>query len=108
MLNASVPIPGAGPLEFKSTSGYNPCVEGLSMEGIFSRPPPMERVANLLNIIGEVTTSPDGNIAEVNSITVFGEGPVMIKARDEQELRKKAAGLREAVRRAVDCAGGGI
>ncbi|OGS43740.1 MAG: hypothetical protein A3K76_04855 [Euryarchaeota archaeon RBG_13_57_23] len=108
MLNASVPIPDAGPLEFKSTSGYNPCVEGLSMEGIFSRPLPMERVANLLNIIGEVTTSPDGNIAEVKSITVFREGPVMIKARDEQELKRKAARLREVVFRAVDCAACGI
>ena len=108
LISASSPVPEAGPLELKSTSGYNPCVEGLSMEGIFSRPLPMERVANLLNIIGEVTTSPDGNIAEVSSITVFREGPVMIKARDEQELKKKAAGLREAVLRAVDCAGCGI
>lgn len=107
-LRASASIPEAGPLEFRSTSGYNPCVEGLSMEGIFSGTLPMERVANLLNIIGEVTTSPDGGIAEVKSITVFREGPVMIKARDEQELKKKAAGLREAVLRAVDCAGCGI
>jgi len=97
-----------GPVEFRSTSGYNPCVEGLSMEGVFSRPLPMERVANLLNIMGEVTTSPDGAIAEVSSVTVFAEGPVMIRARGEQELKKKAANLREAVLRAIDCAGCGI
>jgi phosphoadenosine phosphosulfate reductase len=96
------------PLEFRSTSGYNPCVEGLSMEGIFSKALPMERVSNMLNIIGEVTTSPDGNIAEVRSITVFAEGPVMIRAKDEKELREKAAKLREVVFRAVDCAGCGI
>ena len=78
------------------------------MEGVFSRPLPMERVANLLNIMGEVTTSPDGAIAEVSSVTVFAEGPVMIRARGEQELKKKAANLREAVLRAIDCAGCGI
>jgi phosphoadenosine phosphosulfate reductase len=97
-----------GELEFKSTSGYNPCVEGLSMEGIFTRALPMERVANLLNVLGEVTTSPDGSIAEVRSMTVFREGPVMVKAKDEDELREKSMRLRELVFRAVNCAGCGI
>ncbi len=97
-----------GELEFKSTSGYNPCVEGLSMEGIFTRALPMERVANLLNVLGEVTASPDGSIAEVRSMTVFREGPVMVKAKDENELREKSARLRELVFRAVNCAGCGI
>jgi phosphoadenosine phosphosulfate reductase len=78
------------------------------MEGVFSRTLPMRMVSNMLNIIGEVTTSPDGNIAEVRSITVFAEGPVMIKAKDERELREKAAVLKEIVFRAVDCAGCGI
>lgn len=96
------------PLEFRSTSGYSPCVEGLSMEGIFSKHLPMDRVANMLNIVGSVTTSPDGNIAEVKKMTVFAEGPVMIKAKDEQELRTKASQLREIVFRAVNCAGCGI
>jgi len=96
------------PLRFESTSGYNPCVEGLSMEGVFSKPLPMDRVANMLQIIGSVNTSPDGSIAEVRSITVFREGPVMIRAKDEEELRNKTAVLREIVFRAVECAGCGI
>lgn len=96
------------PLEFKSTSGYNPCVEGLSMEGMFSKPLAMSRVGNLLNMIGEVVTSPDGTIAEVDKITLFSEGPVMIKAKDDKELRRKATRLRETVARAMDCAGCGI
>ncbi len=95
-------------IEFRSTSGYSPCVEGLSMEGMFTKPLPMERVANLLNIVGEVTTSPDGGIAEANSITVFREGPVMIRASDEDTLRKRAAQLRQIVLRAANCAGCGI
>ncbi|MBN1678434.1 MAG: phosphoadenosine phosphosulfate reductase family protein [Candidatus Thermoplasmatota archaeon] len=96
------------PLEFRSTSGYNPCTEGLSSEGVFSRPLPMDRVSNLLNALGEVTTSPDGAIAEVRSMTVFAEGPVMVRARDEAELRKKTSQLREVVLRAFGCAGCGI
>jgi phosphoadenosine phosphosulfate reductase len=100
--------PEDSPLRFESTSGYNPCVEGLSMEGVFSKPLPMERVANLLEIVGRVNTSPDGSIAEVKSITVFREGPVMIRAKDEEELREKAEMIREIVFRAVECAGCGI
>ena len=96
------------PLEFRSTSGYSPCVEGLSMEGVFSRPLDMDRVCNTLNMMGEVTTSPDGRIAEVQKITVFAEGAVMIKAKDEEDLRRKASQLKEAVFRAMDCAGCGI
>jgi len=102
------PAEEEAPLEFRSTSGYNPCVEGLSMEGVFSRKLPMERVSNLLNALGEVTTSPDGSIAEVCSMTVFSEGPVMVRARDEEELRRKASQLREVVLRAFGCAGCGI
>lgn len=98
----------AAPLEFRYTSGYSPCVEGLSMEGIFSEPLDMQRVSNLLNIIGDVTSSPDGSIAEVEKITVFAEGPVMVKAKDEQELKAKAAKIREVVFRAMNCAGCGI
>ena len=96
------------PLEFRSTSGYSPCIEGISMEGVFSKELQMDRVTNLLNMIGEVTTSPDGKIAEVEKMTVFSEGPVMVKAKDEKELRKKAAHLKEVVFRAMDCAGCGI
>jgi phosphoadenosine phosphosulfate reductase len=95
-------------IEFRSTSGYNPCVEGVSMEGIFTQPLPMGRVANLMNIMGEVTTSPDGSIAEVKSVTIFREGPVMIKALDEEELARKGSQLKEVVFRAVNCAGCGI
>jgi phosphoadenosine phosphosulfate reductase len=96
------------PLVFKSTSGYNPCLDGLSMEGVFNAPLDMMRVANMLNMIGEVTTSPDGGIAEVERITVFAEGPAMIKAKDEKELTRKAAHLKEVVFRAMECAGCGI
>jgi len=98
----------AAPLEFRSTSGYSPCVEGLSMEGVFSKALDMERVSNMLSIIGEVTSSPDGDIAEVSKMTVFAEGPVMIKAKTEDELRQKASQLREVVFRAMGCAGCGI
>lgn len=103
-----VPEAGATPLEFRGTSGYSPCVEGLSMEGVFSSPLDMMRVANMLNIAGEVTTSPDGNIAEVCKMTVFAEGPVMVRAKDESELRDKASMLREIVFRAMGCVGCGI
>jgi phosphoadenosine phosphosulfate reductase len=97
-----------GPVRFQSTEGYSPCVEGLSMEGVFDRDLDMTRVSSLLNILGEVVLSPDGRIAEVDKITVFAEGPVMVKAHDEEDLRRKATRLREVVTRALECAGCGI
>lgn len=98
----------AAPMEFRSTSGYGPCVEGLSMEGVFSRPLDMKRVANMLNIVGDVAVSPDGGIAEVRGMTVFAEGPVMIRGKSEQELKERASKLKEIVLRATNCAGCGI
>ena len=95
-------------LEFRCTEGYSPCVDGVSMEGVFSRPLDMDRVANLLNTVGEVDISPDGRIAETGGMTVFAEGPVMVKAVDEDGLKEKAAKLRDVVVRAMDCAGCGI
>ncbi len=108
VISEARPSDREAPLEFRSTSGYNPCVEGLSSEGVFNRPLPMDRVSNLLNALGEVTTSPDRSIAEVHSMTVFAEGPVMVRARDEDELRRKTSQLKEIVFRAFGCAGCGI
>jgi len=96
------------PVGFRATEGYSPCVEGVSMEGVFDRELDMARVANMLNVLGEVTVSPDGRIAEVDKITVFQEGPVMVKARDEAELKCKGSKLREVVVMALECAGCGI
>jgi len=97
-----------GILDFKTTRGYSPCVEGLSMEGVFSRSLDMARVANLMNALGVVTTSPDMDIAEACGITVFGEGPVMIRGETEEELQKKASNIRQVVLRAMECVGCGI
>ena len=96
------------PLELRTTAGYNPCVEGVSAEGVFSRALDMERVANMLNIVGPVTTSPDGGIAETSGITVFREGPVMVRGRTGEQVNKRTAVLREVVLRAMGCAGCGI
>jgi phosphoadenosine phosphosulfate reductase len=68
----------------------------------------MERVANLLNISGPVTRSPDGKIAECPGTTVFAEGPVMIRGRTEEQVKKRTVILREIVLRAMGCAGCGI
>ncbi len=101
-------VSGDSPLELKTTAGYNPCVEGVSAEGVFSKALDMERVSNLLNIAGPVTVSPDGGIAETHGITVFREGPVMVRGKTEEQVRKRTAVLREVVLRAMGCAGCGI
>lgn len=100
--------PEDGPLELRTTAGYSPCVEGISAEGVFSKTLDMERVANMLNIAGPVTTSPDGGIAEVTGITVFREGPVMVRGKSEDQVKKRVALLKDIVLRAVGCTGCGI
>lgn len=100
--------PEETPLDLMTTTGYSPCVDGVSAEGVFTRALDMKRVSNLLNIIGPVTTSPDGNIAETHGVTVFGEGPVMVRGKTEDQVKERTAVLREVVLRAMGCVGCGI
>lgn len=107
-LPSSAPDTECAKLELRTTAGYNPCVEGVSAEGTFTRPLDMARVSNMLNIAGPVTTSPDGAIAEVPGMTVFAEGPVMIRGRTEEQVKGRSELLRDIVLRAMECVGCGI
>jgi phosphoadenosine phosphosulfate reductase len=97
------------PLQLKTATGYRPCTEGgYSLEGVFTRKLNLERVQNLLNIIGPVEYLKDENIAKTGGIIVFGEGAVSIKEKDEETIRDISKRLEQLVIRAMFCVGCGV
>jgi len=97
------------PLSLSMTEGFRPCTSGgLSAEGVFSMTLDMNRVANLLNILGPVEYLEDENITRVAESVVFGEGAVSIKADTIDGIREFSKKLEDIARRAMLCIGCGI
>jgi phosphoadenosine phosphosulfate reductase len=96
---------GHSRLTLKMASGYQPCETGTSAEGVFSRTLDMERVPNMLNVLGKVEVEGDLSYCRVGGVTVFREGAVVIKDKDEEQVRRKSTLVHDAVVRAMDCVG---
>ena len=100
---------GNAPLRLRVASGYRPCTDGgLSAEGVFSRKLDLERVQNLLNIIGPVEYHKEENIAKTGDVIVFGEGAVTIKDKDESAMSDLRNKLEQIVIQAMLCVGCGV
>jgi len=69
--------------------GVSPCVMGYSIEGAFSHSLNIERLANLLNIIGPVTLSTAEGWCSVDLVTVFEEGALIGKDENVEKLKEK-------------------
>ena len=97
------------PLKLNTATGYRPCTEGgYSLEGVFNRKLNLERVQNLLNIIGPVEYLKDENIAKTGGVIIFGEGAVSIKEKDDRIIRKLSDRVEQLVIRAMFCVGCGV
>ena len=97
------------PLEFYSASGYQSCTGGISIEGVFNAQLDLDRVANLLNAMGEPEYDPCTAVAALGkSVTIQKEGYVAVKGRDEQEARKRLDEIRQIILRAQNCVGCGV
>lgn len=97
------------PMQLKLAKGYRPCTDGgFSLEGVFSRRLDLNRVANLMNILGPVELFNGENIAKVGNIIVFGEGAVSIKGKDEASIEELAEKIEQVVTRAMFCVSCGI
>ncbi len=98
-----------GSLEFYAAGGHHPCTHGVSIEGAFSRPLDMESVAELLNIYGEPAYDRHkGNAVIGHLVTVFGDGAVVVKAKDIDTAQDDMARIREIVVRSELCVGCGV
>ncbi|PKK81566.1 MAG: hypothetical protein CVT47_01780 [Thermoplasmata archaeon HGW-Thermoplasmata-2] len=97
------------PLEFYSASGYQPCTGGISIEGVFNAQLDLDRVANLLNAVGEPEYDACAAIAALGkNVTIQKEGYVAVKGRDEQEARKRLDEIKQIILRAQNCVGCGV
>lgn len=95
-------------LKFFSASGYQPCVGGVSIEGMFTKALDMKKVSNLLNILGEVEYDEKTNSCAIKDADVFGEGGVAVRGRDEKHTKKLMKNVKETILRAHLCVGCGI
>lgn len=107
-MNQEVPIERGKGLTLHMQEGFSPCVYGYSIEGAFDRPLDLEKVSNLLNIVGEVELNPEDGWCLVDNIRIFQEGVLIAKGRNPQEIKEKVEKVRRAVVKAMECVGCGV
>jgi ferredoxin len=96
-------------LTLKLASGFTDCKFGLSVEGVFNKPLDMDRVINLLNILGEPHFDKElGYCTLAQTIDIFPEGGIVVKGRSKKEIRNKAEDLYSVILRAMECIGCGV
>ena len=88
--------------------GVSPCVMGFSIEGAFSHPLDLDRVKNVLNLIGPVELSTTEGWCAVDNVTVFEEGALIAKGPDVEGLKEKVERVRRAAVKAEECVGCGV
>lgn len=91
------------PFRFRLSEEQIPCETGLQAEGIFLGRLDSERMENMLNILGKVEREKDVKACRVENAVVFDEGFAVIRAKNEEELRKRAQDLERVVRKAQTC-----
>lgn len=100
--------PGEGSLRLVLQKGVSPCIMGYSIEGAFSRPLDLKRVANVMSMIGEAYLNAEEGWAEVDGVTVFEEGALIAKGPDPEKLKEKVERVRRTVVKAEECVGCGV
>jgi phosphoadenosine phosphosulfate reductase len=94
--------------KFYSAEGYQPCVGGVSIEGVFDRKFDMGKVTNLMHILGEVTYDNKTDSCSFENVDVFGEGGVAVRGRDEKDAKNIMSKVKDTILRAHLCVGCGI
>lgn len=96
-----------GGMELNFVEGYTPCAEGLSMEGMFSTKLDIERVGNTMNILSGVERDEEIRACRADNMLIFEEGAVVIKGKNEEELKSKRILLGRLIRKSLYCVGCG-
>jgi phosphoadenosine phosphosulfate reductase len=95
-------------LSMRLEEGFSPCVIGFSIEGAFSRGVDIEKVANVLNMVGPVEINKEEGWCTVCNITVFQEGAVIARGKEQERIREKVETVRKVVVKAEECVGCGV
>lgn len=98
----------AANLRLHLAKGVSPCTMGYSIEGAFSHPLDLERLASVLNIVGEAVLNAEEGWCAVDGVTVFEEGALIGKDRDAERLKEKVEKVRRAAVKAEECVGCGV
>ncbi len=96
-------------LSLKLNEGFTDCKYGLSLEGIYNKELDIIRIANLLNILGDPTFCEDiGYCTLADKIDVYSEGGIVVKGKNEVEIKKRLKKVHSIILRAMECIGCGI
>jgi phosphoadenosine phosphosulfate reductase len=98
----------SGNLRLYLQKGVSPCTLGYSIEGAFNRPLHLDRVTNVLNMIGQVDFNEEEGWVAVDRVTVFQEGALTAKDEGADLLIKKVERVRRTVVKAEECVGCGV
>jgi phosphoadenosine phosphosulfate reductase len=98
----------AEPLRLRMQEGMSPCVLGYSIEGAFNRHLDVKRVAELLNMLGEVEWDEQEGWCLALDVRVFEEGALIAKGADPEKIRKNVEKVRRTVVKAEECVGCGV
>jgi phosphoadenosine phosphosulfate reductase len=107
-MNQAVPVERGKELTLHMQEGFSPCVYGHSIEGAFDRPLDLDKVSNVLSIVGEVELNAEEGWCLVDNIRVFQEGVLIAKGRNPLEIKEKVEKVRRAVVKAMECVGCGV
>ncbi len=88
--------------------GVSPCTLGYSIEGAFNKPLNLQRTSSLMNIIGDVELNEEEGWCAVSNVTIFEEGALIAKDKEEKLLREKVEKIRKVVIKAAECVGCGV
>jgi phosphoadenosine phosphosulfate reductase len=103
-----VGIEPKAPFKFYCSEGYQPCLGGVSIEGMFETKLDMSKVTNLMQILGEVKYDNKTDSCSFENVDVFGEGGVVVRGRNEDEAKKLMSKVKDTILRAHLCVGCGI
>jgi phosphoadenosine phosphosulfate reductase len=88
--------------------GFSPCIQGYTIEGAFNRSLDIDRVANVLAIIGAVELNDKEGWCLLDGMRIFKEGVLIAKGSSPEDVREKVEKVRKAVVKAMECVGCGV
>jgi phosphoadenosine phosphosulfate reductase len=96
------------PLKLAVSDTHIPCTLGVRTEGFFMDKLDMDRVTNMLAILGDVDYDEEVEAAQMERYVVFREGLVIIRAESEENLRSQAKDLERVIKKAENCVACGV
>lgn len=96
------------PLKIHLSDTHIPCDLGVRTEGFFVGELDMDRVTNMLNILGKVDYDDEVEAAQLERYVVFREGLVIVRAETEEQLSSQALDLERVIKKAQNCVACGV